>query len=597
MTESLKKILDSYNNDPGRLMDILIDLQMAEGYVSDEAVYDIAGALKISSARVKETISFYHFFSVEPTGKYAVYLDDSAVANMKGRAVVAEAFEKEAGCGFGSVSEDGNIGLFNTACIGMSDQSPAAIINGVVFTNLTSEKVSSIVSDMKKGVPAADMVKEYGDGNNANENVRAEVKNNIQKKGEVMFADYNPGVSLKKAVEMKPEEVISEVKTASLRGRGGAGFPTGMKWEFCRNTPSEKRFVICNADEGEPGTFKDRVVLTERAGLLFEGMAVAGYAIGASEGILYLRGEYIYLRNYLNEVLKKMRSENLLGKNVCGKEGFDFDIRIQMGAGAYVCGEESALIESAEGKRGEPRIRPPFPVQKGYQDKPTVVNNVESLCFASRIIENGAEWFKGFGTDQSAGTKLLSISGDCEKPGIYEVEWGISVKDILEMAGASETQAVQVGGPSGTCISESEFGRIIGFEDLSTGGSFIIMNKSRDILEVVENFMDFFIEESCGSCVPCRAGSTLIKQRLEKIRRGHGVPKDIEELKSWGAIMNTTCRCGLGQTASNPVTSTIEHFRSLYEDKVKKDMDYYSEFDLDEAVKESCEATGRTASN
>ena len=575
MRTTVKSIIERYNNDKTRLMDILIDTQDEFGFIPGEAVEVIAEGCGLSKVDVEQTRSFYHFFTCKPAGEYAVYLSNSAVAEMKGRAEVAEAFEAEAGCAFGNVTADGKIGLHDTACIGMSDQEPAAIINKKVFTNLTPAKVKEIVAAMKAGKAVEDIP---NDG----------VSSNLRKKGAVIFSDYEVGASLKKIAGMQPQDVINEVKASYVRGRGGAGFPTGMKWDFCRQSAGT-RYVLCNADEGEPGTFKERVILTEVPKLLFEGMAVAGYAIDAKVGILYLRYEYKYLQEKLEKVLEEMRKDGLLGTNIAGKAGFDFDIRIQFGAGAYVCGEESALIESAEGKRGEPRNRPPFPVQKGYMDSPTTVNNVETLCSVVKIINNGAEWFTMMGSKESAGTKLLSISGDCEKPGVYEVEWGMRVRDMLDMVGAKDVQAVQVGGPSGICIGPKDFKRMISFEDLPTGGSIMIFDNSRNLLkDVVMNFLNFFIEESCGSCVPCRAITVLIRERLQKILDGYGIMSDIDDLKDWGEKMKNANRCGLGQTAAAPVISTIQNFRDKYEALVNKEEEYVTEFNMEDAVKASC---------
>lgn len=588
----VKQVVGKYNSDKTRLMDIITDVQAELGCVSDETIRQIASQLKISSVDVEGVVSFYHFFTKTPRGKYTVYLNSSAVAVMKGRAAVARAFEEAAGCRFGSTTSDGVIGLYDTSCIGMNDQEPAAIINGVVFTSLTPQKAKDLVGAMKAGKNAQELVTEFGDGANQSELIRAMVKNNIMRKGPVLFAPYEVGSSLKAALSKKPEDVIDEVKVANLRGRGGAGFPTGMKWDFCRKSEGAKKFVVCNADEGEPGTFKDRVILTELPQMLFEGMAIGGYAVGASEGILYLRAEYVYLKKYLEKVLSDMRAKNLLGKNILGK-GFDFDIRIQMGAGAYVCGEESALIESAEGKRGEPRNRPPFPVQKGYLGYPTTVNNVETFCCVVRIMLEGGEWFKKMGTAQSAGTKLLSVSGDCSNPGIYEVEFGTTVQTLLEMVGGRIAKAVQIGGPSGTCVGKKDFGRRICYDDLATGGSIIVIGSERDLFEVVHNFMDFFVEESCGWCVPCRAGNVILKERLEKIMSGKASMKDVEELESWCKIVKAMSRCGLGQTSPNPIYTTIQNFRDMYAAKVKKDTDYVTTFDLLAAVQESCKVAGR----
>ncbi len=591
--EAVKTIVNKYTEDANSLLDIIRDVQAELGQVSEEAIVQIAKLMNISKVDVEGVVTFYHFFSKEPVGKYSVYLNNSAVATMMGQAEIAKAFEQEVGCKFGKACDDKTIGLYHTSCIGMNDQEPAAIINGIVFTSLTPEKVKSIVAGMKSGKDANDMVKDYGDGQNQSDLVKAMVNNNIRKKGAVLFAPFESGSGIKQAVSMGPEGVIEEVKTSNLRGRGGAGFPTGMKWEYTRNTAGDKHYIVCNADEGEPGTFKDRVILTEMPKMLFEGMTVGGYAIGAEEGILYLRAEYFYLKDYLESVLSGMRDNNLLGKNVAGKDGFNFDIKIKMGAGAYICGEESALIESAEGKRGEPRNRPPFPAQYGYLGKPTSVNNVESFCAAARIMVEGGEWYAQMGTAQSKGTKLLSVSGDCKKPGIYEVEFGITVQTLLEEAEGRDAMAVQVGGPSGVCINKNDFSKRICFDDLATGGSIIVIGQNRDLLEVVDNFMDFFIEESCGWCVPCRAGNVLLKHKLEKIMKGKASEADLKEIEEWCGIVKAMSRCGLGQTSPNPIASTIQNFREVYEAKLQKGADYVSEFDLAAAVKDSCEAAGR----
>jgi len=595
MKETVINILTRYNNDHTRLMDILIDIQDELGYIPDKAIGFLISELPLSRVDVEQTLSFYHFFSNKPIGKYRVYLNDSAVSNMMGRQKVKEAFEKEAGCKFGEVTADGLIGLFDTACIGMNDQEPAAIINDVVFTNLTPFRVREIIRDIRSGMNIHNMfVQGWGDGNNSSTLVRAVVTNNIRKIGKVIFSDYNVGDALRKVVKMNPMEVIDLVKTSNIRGRGGAGFPTGMKWEFCRKNESDTRYVFCNADEGEPGTFKDRVVLTQYPKLIFEGMVIAGDAIDSKEGILYLRYEYRYLRKFLETQLEEMRQENLLGKNILGVEGFDFDIRIQFGAGAYVCGEESALIESAEGKRGEPRDRPPFPVEKGYLEKPTVVNNVETLCSVVKAVYHGADWYRSMGTRESTGTKLLSISGDIKYPGVYEVEWGFTVNDLLDMCGIiEEPQAVQIGGPSGSLIGPDEFGRVLCYSDLSTGGSLIVIGKNRDILkDIVLNFTNFFIDESCGSCGPCRSMTVILRDKLLKILNGFGVESDIDEIVNWSKVMKAN-RCGLGQSAANPLLSSIKTFRHLYEARVNKDKDFDTGFDLTAATRSAAIYTGR----
>jgi [NiFe] hydrogenase diaphorase moiety large subunit len=588
-----KDFIIRHPKDPAALLDIIRDVQNRSGHVSEDAVARIAAHVKLSEAEVRGAVTFYHFFSLTPRGASTVYLNDSITSRMKGRRAVAAAFEEEAGCRFGEVSSDGKIGLFPTACIGMNDQEPSAIVDGAVFTSLTPDKVRTIVRGLRAGTPATGLVNKLGDGANQSELVRAMVTNNIRKRGAVLFGAHEPGSAVRKAVSMKPEQVIDEIKRSGLLGRGGAGFPTGLKWEFCRREKASHHYVVCNADEGEPGTFKDRVILTELPRLLFEGMAVAGYAVGAETGILYLRSEYAYLRARLEAVLDELRKEKLLGKKIAGSTAFSFDIVIKSGAGAYICGEESALLESAEGKRGEPRDRPPFPVQTGYRDLPTTVNNVETLATAARVLVEGAAWFKSMGTPQSAGTKLLSVSGDCGRPGVYEVEYGLTIAELLDMAGASDAKAVQVGGPSGTCVSGAGFGRKICFSDLATGGSFIVFGADRDIFEIVENFMDFFVEESCGWCVPCRAGNVLLRKKFEKVVRGLGTEGDLRDLEAWGKLIKATSRCGLGQTSPNPILTTMKSFPELYAARVRKGEDFVPEFDLAAAIQDGCTAANR----
>lgn len=595
MANTIESIIKKYNKDETRLMDILLDIHTALGFISDSTVEQISKSLDIPKVEIIQTLSFYHFFHREPKGKYTIYLNDSVVANFYGKEEIKKAFEEEAGIKFGQVTPDGLIGLFETACIGMSDQEPAALINEQPFPSLTPEKARKIIRMMKEGKTIEEIKgNKYGDGNNSHYLMRSLVNNNIREKGAVIFSDYTPGEAIRKIVKgMSSTDIIEEMKKAYLRGRGGAGFPTGLKWEIARKAQGDIKYIFCNADEGEPGTFKDRVILTELPKLVFEGMTIAGYAVGARQGILYLRNEYRYMREYLEHILKEMRNEGLLGKSIVGKNGFDFDIRIQCGAGAYVCGEESALIESAEGKRGEPRDRPPFPVESGYLNKPTVVNNVETFCTAVKIILNGADWYSKMGTKESKGTKVLSVSGDCEYPGIYEIEWGFSINDILKKAGAKphEVLAVQIGGPSGSCISEKEFGRTLAYEDLSTGGSFIIIGKKRDLIkDVVLNFQKFFMEESCGSCVPCRVLTAMYKNVIEKIVNGKGTVSDVDNLLKWAPFMKNN-RCGLGQTAMNPTITTIKNFKYLYDEKVKGNSEIFNpDFKEEEAVKDYIEA-------
>jgi len=600
MSENLLKavvrICRQYGNDRTRMMDIVRDVQEGFGCVSGRAMDLIAEEVKAHRVDVESVVSFYSFLTDEPRGKVIIRLCNDIIDEMKGEAKVAAALEDELGIAIGGTLADGSVGLEETPCIGMCDQAPAALVNDVVVTNLDGEKARQIVRALRSGSTPRDLVETLGDGNNASDLVRAMVNNNIRRKGEVVFAPFSSGAALKKALAMSPNEVIRDIKVSRLRGRGGAGFPTGMKWEFTRKAEGGKRYVLCNADEGEPGTFKDRVILTECPDLLFEGMTIGGYAIGSDTGLLYLRAEYAYLHRFLESKLQERREAGLLGKNVAGKAGFDFDIRIQLGAGAYVCGEETSLISSCEGLRGDPKNRPPFPAQKGYLTSPTTVNNVETFCCVARILDRGSGWFAQLGSKGSSGTKLLSISGDCLSPGVYEVPFGIKVSEVLKMAGARDAAAVQIGGPSGQMIGKKDFEKTICYDDLATGGSFMIFASNRDVLHVVDKFMEFFVEESCGYCTPCRAGNVLLKERLEQIIAGKGEPEDLEYLRELGETVKLASRCGLGQTSANPILSTLINFRSFYDERVKEAKDgMQSSFDIHAALADAEGIAGRAS--
>ena len=381
-----------------------------------------------------------------------------------------------------------------------------------------------------------------------------------ERTGPVLFSHFKRGEGIKKAVKQKREDILFELKESGLKGRGGAGFPTSTKWMLTAAAKAEKKFIVCNADEGEPGTFKDRVLLMEYPALVFEGMVVGGYTVGAKVGIVYLRAEYEYMLEQLENYLSNMREDNLLGEGILGTD-FSFDISIRLGSGAYVCGEETALIESLEGNRGEPRNRPPFPVNTGYMGYPTSVNNVETLAAVPHIITKGGSWFKKHGTDKSTGSKLFSVSGDCENPGVYELPWGISINELLELVGARNTKAVQVGGASGTCIPKSQFDRKFGYEDIPTGGSVIIFNETRNMLHVLKNFMEFFVEESCGQCTPCRIGNVKLLEGINMIERGEFTFKYINTLKELGKTMQVASKCGLGQSSPNAFISILDNFK------------------------------------
>jgi len=598
LSDVVRGICKAYGYDRTRLMDIVRDVQARLHCVDADAMDGIAAAVRTHRVEVEGVVSFYAFLTDRPTGRIVIRLCDDVIDAMYGSAHVADALRSELGIDFGETTPDGRFTLAWTPCIGMCDQAPAALVGDVVVTELNSDSARRMIRELRRHMKPEQLVTRLGDGNNAHKDVRAMVRNNLRLAGPLVFSPVSRGEAIRNALAMSPAEVIRAIKTARLRGCGGAGFPTGMKWEFTRAAAGDRKVVIANADEGEPGTFKDRVILTERPDRVFAGMTIAAYAIGADTGILYLRGEYAYLRRYLEGVLAARRADGLLGNAICGHERFNFDIRIQMGAGAYICGEETALINSCEGRRGEPRNRPPFPAQRGYLDRPTVVNNVETLCCATKILEVGPGTFNALGTgaNASSGTKCLSVSGDCLLPGVYEVPYGTSLEQLLELCDGQNAAAVQVGGPSGTMVGPDEFHRKICFNDLATGGSIMIFNAERDLLDVVSRFLGFFVEESCGYCTPCRVGNVLLKERIDRFRAGCGVAADLEYLKELAMTVKATSRCGLGQTSPNPVLATVEKFPGVYRSRLTVEQDgQHPAFDLEAEVAEAKGVVARTA--
>ena len=370
--------------------------------------------------------------------------------------------------------------------------------------------------------------------------------------------------ALEKAMkEMSPEQVVEEIKESGLRGRGGAGFPTGLKWEFASKALGREKFVICNADEGEVGAFKDRFILETDPFTLIEAMNIAGYAIGASKGFIYLRAEYHYLLDLLANAIAQAKEEGVLAKN--------FDIEIREGAGAYVCGEETALMESIEGRRGEPRYRPPFPPSEGLWKGPTIINNVETLMNVPQIILKGAGWFSQIGTEQSKGTKVFSVSGDVQRLGVYELVMGSSLRELVEeLALATNIKMVQVGGAAGRIIPYEGIDTPLAFETVLGAGPVIVFDGSRDVLNVAHKIMEFFVEECCGKCAPGREGTQLMLEILTNFLQGDGTEEDIEILEELADCMMLSSLCGLGQTAPNIVMDTLQHFREEYESKTSK---------------------------
>ncbi len=375
------------------------------------------------------------------------------------------------------------------------------------------------------------------------------------KRVDLIFEKCSTREILVKAFKMKREEILQEILNSGLRGRGGAGFPTGMKWKFTAAQKDPHKYIVCNADEGEPGTFKDRQILDEVPRKVFAGMAIASKAVGAKTGYIYLRGEYKFL-------VPKLQEELDLFHSLVKELGHEFHIHLRLGSGAYICGEESALFESIEGKRGEPRNKPPYPTTSGLFGKPTAINNVETLVYTVMILAHGAQHFKDMGTSDSRGSKVFSVSGDTPKPGIYELELGMTVERFVEEFGDGDTKAVQVGGASGFCVPRKRFrDTIIGFEGVPTGGSMKLFNSSRSMYNVLHNYLDFFSEESCGQCTPCRVGCRQLLKGVEAVKKGEKNSKYLDELIKLAGTMKMASKCGLGQSVGNAFKSIVRNFR------------------------------------
>ncbi len=579
---SLHPVLDRHARQPQALVQMLRELQAVLGWLPREVLSAVAQATGRTVADVEGVASFYRFLHLAPVGQYRVLFSDNITDRMLGSVALMERLCQRLGVAPGAVRADGRVSVAPCSCTGLGDQGPALLINHhQVVTRLTEERVDAIADCIERQLPPAQWPAEW-----------MQVDDQIRRADVLLGTPLTPGSAVQAARALGREATLEQVQRSGLRGRGGAGFATGLKWELCRDAPGTQRCVVCNADEGEPGTFKDRVLLRRHADLVFEGMTVAAWAVGARQGFIYLRGEYRFLLEHLQEVLQQRRAAGLLGTGIQGEAGFDFDIDIHVGAGAYVCGEESALLNSLEGHRGTPRIRPPFPVEVGYLGQPTTVNNVETFCAAAHILLRGGDWWASLGTPKSTGTKVHAISGDCARPGLYEYPLGTPIEQMLEDCGATNTQAVQVGGPSGTCLSVTEFGRRIAYEDVPSAGALMVFDRRRDMFEVARNFAHFFAHESCGFCTPCRVGTELLARRMDKLAAGQGSRHDMGVLQELDTLLHQSTHCGLGAAACNPLRDTLLKFRPSYEQRLQS-LHFLPALDLDAELSIARAATGR----
>ncbi len=485
---------------------------------------------------------------------------------------------------------ENEVKIVKTGCFGLCAVGPIMIVypEGCFYSAVMAENIPRIIDEhIVKGRPvkellyketvAEDSVKSLNDTDFYRSQKRIALRNCgvINPESIDEYIAYNGYEALAKCLnEYTPAQVIDIVKASGLRGRGGAGFPTGLKWSFAAANAADQKYVCCNADEGDPGAFMDRSILEGDPHALIEAMAIAGYAIGASQGYVYVRAEYPIAVNRLQIAIDQAKEYGLLGKNIFGK-GFDFDLEIRLGAGAFVCGEETALMTSIEGHRGEPRPRPPFPALKGLFGKPTVLNNVETYANIAQIILNGSEWFNAMGTEKSKGTKVFALGGKINNTGLVEVPIGTTLRTVIEeigggIPGGKKFKAAQTGGPSGGCIPAQYLDLPIDYESLISigammgSGGLIVMDEDNCMVDIAKFFLEFTVDESCGKCTPCRIGTKRLYEMLDKITKGNGTLEDLDEMEKLCNYIKNNSLCGLGQTAPNPVLSTLRHFRDEY---------------------------------
>lgn len=492
---------------------------------------------------------------------------------------------------------DKEVNVIRTGCFGLCALGPIMVVypEGAFYSRVTPEDVPEIVSEhLLKGrivqrllyqetVVDENTTKSLNETRFYAKQMRIALRNcgviNPEEIDEYIAQDGYAALG-KVLTEMKPDEVIQLMLDSGLRGRGGAGFPTGLKWKFAAANQADQKYACCNADEGDPGAFMDRSVLEGDPHSVLEAMAIAGYAIGATQGYIYIRAEYPIAVKRLQIAIKQAREYGLLGKNIFDS-GFDFDIDLRLGAGAFVCGEETALMTSIEGKRGEPRVRPPFPALKGLFGKPTVLNNVETYANIPQIILKGAEWFRSIGTEKSPGTKVFALGGKITNTGLVEVPMGTTLREVVEdigggVPGGHTFKAAQTGGPSGGCIPASlidtpiDYDNLIAIGSMMGSGGLIVMDETTCMVDIAKFFLEFTVDESCGKCTPCRVGTKRLLELLNKITSGNGTMEDIDKLEELCYYIKENSLCGLGQTAPNPVLSTLKYYRDEYEAHVKE---------------------------
>jgi NADH-quinone oxidoreductase subunit F len=546
----LKKTIENYI-PLGRsgLLPALHAAQSVYGWISEPVAEQIAKSLHVPLADVHGVIEFYSLFYNEPTSKRVIRVCTDVACSLKGGDGILHHLCSHHGLEPGQTKPDLSLTIEPSPCLGLCEHAPAALVADDAETNIDLKNNSYELGRPPSWVYGSTRLLTSNCGN-----------------GTTSLAQYGEYAALKKARAMKPADVIAEVKASGLVGRGGAAFPTGIKWEGAANAQADEKYVICNADESEPGTFKDRILLLDDPHRTIEGMCIAAYAIGATKGYLYVRGEYPYIIPVLENALNEARNAGYLGEN--------FDIEIRVGAGAYICGEETALFESIEGKRGFPRVKPPFPTTHGVFGKPTVINNVETLCNVPLILSMGSAEYRKIGTEKSPGPKLFCVSGDVAKPGLYEVPFGVTLRELLEMAGGvtdgKTMQSVLFGGAAGAFATSAHLDVKMTFEDLRGvglplgSGVVMVFDETRDMRNVFKSLGHFFAHESCGKCYPCQMGTQRQKEILDRIASKQTLSDDKVRLQDVGWTMTDASLCGLGQTAASAVLSAIKLWPEMF---------------------------------
>lgn len=567
----LEPILAKYNGrSRSALLPLLHDAQALYGWLPRDVQQEIGKTLRVPLADIHGVIEFYTMFYNEPTAKRVIRVCEDSACSHAGGTAVMDAIETHLGLHHNQTADDLSITYEHVPCLGMCEQAPCALNGDQPAGDLTPADVPAFLS----GTHPEPHAKPYG--------APLWLLQRVGKVDPHSLADYkaNGGYQgLQKAVQMTPEAVIELVENSGIVGRGGAMFPTGRKWRFTRSQPQSgaEKHVVINADESEPGTFKDRCLMEEDPFAIIEGATVAGYATGAENGWIFIRGEYPRAAKRLRHAIESARKAGYLGKNILGIEGFNFDIELRVGAGAYICGEETALFEAIEGKRGFPRIKPPFPTEQGLFGLPTAVNNIETVAAALVVLNIGLDSWRSQGTENSPGTKLFCLSGHVEKPGIYEVPFGLTISELIKMAGGvkggNRLQAILMGGAAGVFIGPDKLDTPLTYEDSRAqhiplgSGVVMVFDHTADLRQPLYELSRFFAHESCGKCFPCQLGSQRQLEILDRIANNGGArPTDKATLLDLGFTMTETSLCGLGHTAASAVISAINRWPHLVEE-------------------------------